>query len=106
MSMVDNDEDLLRDIVVLFIADCPVKISEIRSAIANCNSNSLMNAAHSLKGAVGNFAARSVFDCATRLEACGQKNDMETAAEDFALLQHEIDRLIVDLGRMVGASVQ
>src|SRR5437016_9179344 len=62
MSMVDNDESLLLDIVSLFLEDCPTKLNEIRKAIARKDSNVVMNEAHALKGAVGNFAARAAFE--------------------------------------------
>jgi len=63
---------------------------EIREAIASCDGKALHFAAHELKGAVGNFSAKSTFDAALRLEMMGRDGDMSEAEEAYAVLENEI----------------
>ena len=105
MSMVDNDEALLQDIVSLFLEDCPRKMDEIRMAIACKDGNIVVSGAHSLKGAVGNFAARVAFDVAGKIETHGRKGDFEAAARDLEILELEIEKLKAALGSLIGATV-
>jgi len=102
MSMVDHDEELLREIIALFMDNFPQKISEIKAAIADNNNEELMKAAHALKGAVGNFAARPAFEAAGRLEASGAKGDMSAVTKHFEALQTEIEKLKVALEGLLG----
>ena len=50
-------------------------------------------AAHTLKGSVGNFAAKSAFEAAQRLEIMGRDRDLDNVAEARMTLELELARL-------------
>jgi CheY-like chemotaxis protein len=93
LGQVGGDASLLREIVDLFIADCPRLLREIHEAIARQDAVRLKTAAHSLKGATVNFAAPAAFEAAQKLEALGRTGSLAGAAAAAAHLEQELDRL-------------
>jgi len=84
LSRVGGDQQLLREIAVLFIEDCPRAFAEIQESVAARDAAKLENAAHALKGSVSNFGARDAVAAAFRLEQMGRANQM-TEAEGMLL---------------------
>jgi CheY-like chemotaxis protein len=105
LARVDGDEELLKDLVVLFLDDCPKLLSEIRVALARCDSTALTRAAHRLKGTVGNFTASAAFEAARRLEMIGRQGDLTGAEKAFAALEEEIERLKLALAALAKEDV-
>ncbi len=61
----------------------------------------LERAAHTLKGAVGNFAAMRAFEAAQRLEHRGRAGDLAGVAGDLAQLEQELDAARPALAELV-----
>ncbi len=93
LSSVDGDMDLLREVVGLFLEEYPKTMDEIRAAIDGGDPRRLNLAAHSLKGSVGNFGARSTFDAALRLEMMGKDRELGGAEAVYSFLAEEMERL-------------
>ncbi len=93
LARFGKDRELLQEIVVLFLDEAPRLLSEIRASITRRDAKALERAAHTLKGAVGNFGARSAFEAALRLEVMGRDGDFAKAAEACVELEKEIARL-------------
>jgi len=53
--------------------------------------------AHTLKGSVGNFGARSAVQAAQRLEAMARDRDLNEAPQAVILLESEINRVTTEL---------
>jgi HPt (histidine-containing phosphotransfer) domain-containing protein len=87
----------LRKLAGTFLADAPEKMSLIRRALARRDPEAIASAAHSLKGAVGNFGAAAVVDKARALEAAGRSGDLGAAREASAALEAELARFSQDL---------
>jgi len=79
LARLGGDETLMRDVVRLFIDDCPSHLARIRSAIDTRNSDRLRAEAHALKGAAANMSAIAMVDAATVLERMGMEGRFETA---------------------------
>ena len=90
---VENDTALLAELVLLFLEDCPRLMAAICEAIAREDAKALERAAHALKGTVSNFAAPRAIAAALRLERMGGEGDLGHAAEGYATLEREIERL-------------
>ncbi len=93
MARVDNDTDLLKEIVDLFIEDCPRLMSRLQNAIACGDANEVERAAHSLKGSVGSFAARPAYNTALKLEQIGKSGELSEAPDVYAALERQIAEL-------------
>ena len=65
---VDGDADLLREIIELFLADCPERLLELHEALALQDGPALARAAHRFKGALGNISANSALTAVQRVE--------------------------------------
>src|ERR1700676_33856 len=72
LSRVGGDLELLREIAILFLDECPRALLEIQRALAAEDAVKLENAAHSLKGSVANFGASAAVAAALRLEQMGR----------------------------------
>jgi two-component system sensor histidine kinase/response regulator len=92
LDRVGGDTDLLRELARIFREDCPKLLAEIRRAVATENAPALMQAAHTLKGAVANFGADAAREAAFRLEIMGRAGDLKPAREAVGDLESEIQR--------------
>src|SRR5258706_7530444 len=86
LSRVGGDKQLLREIAVLFIEECPRAFTEIQEAVAAGDAARLEKAAHALKRSVSNFGARDAGAAAFRLEQIGRARQMTEAEAMLAQL--------------------
>jgi PAS domain S-box-containing protein len=93
LARVDGDFQLLLELAHLFLGDCQTMLATIRQSLANQDSQALERAAHTLKSAVGNFAAAQAFEAAWTLEMLARRNDLAQAEAACAALEAEIARL-------------
>ena len=61
----------MRDVVRLFLEDCPVRLAAIRAAITAGDMEALRTAAHALRGAAGTLSASGLVEAASVLERIG-----------------------------------
>ena len=93
LERVGGDRELLSEIAGLFEGEYPQLLGALREAIARQDTPALERAAHTLKGAVGNFAASAAFAAAQELESIGRQGNTERASELLASLETEVGRL-------------
>jgi two-component system sensor histidine kinase/response regulator len=93
LDRLGGDTELLREVVEVFLSDCPARLSNVRDAIARRDSTALARAAHSLKGSVANFAADPAVAAAQRLELMGRTGDWAEVDQVLADLETEIENL-------------
>jgi CheY-like chemotaxis protein/HPt (histidine-containing phosphotransfer) domain-containing protein len=93
LAAVMGDRQLLAELAGVFLAECPHWMREIQAAVARGDPPRLQLAAHSLKGAVANFAACDAYEAALRLEKMGRSGDLSGASEAVAALAREMERL-------------
>ena len=93
LSRVDGDWDLLREVIQLFFEDTPRLLDGMRVAIARGDAKALEHSAHTLKGSIGNFGARTVFETAFALEQMGRHGDFAKADETFVSLEQQLAQL-------------
>ena len=79
LERIGGDEDLLKEIAGLFLAEYPVLIEGIRVALERGDAEALERSAHNLKGSVANFEARPAVEAALRLEAMGRNRNLDRA---------------------------
>jgi len=101
LAGVDGDRRLLRELIHLFLADCPQGLAKIKDAIRCGDAGALGRAAHTLKGSVGNFARKSAFAAAQRLEIMGRDGNLDKAGGVFRTLESELARLTEELRKLI-----
>lgn len=100
LTRVDGDRALLKELVDLFLEECPKRIGEIRAALAHHDSSGLASAAHGLKGTLSYFAAGAAADAARRLELMGREGDLTHAETACASLEEALGHLTGALGAL------
>ncbi|MFA6169067.1 MAG: Hpt domain-containing protein [Gemmatimonadaceae bacterium] len=88
-----GDSALAAALAALFLSECPRQMDAVRQAIAAGDAKALEQAAHLLRGSVGNFVATEATAAAARLEAFGRTGDLSLAAGAFRTLEAAIERL-------------
>jgi PAS domain S-box-containing protein len=93
LARLDGDEELLREIVEMFLAGYPQMLADVRDAIKRGDGARLEHVAHSLKGAIGNFGVLSATDAALQLEVKGRMKDLAEADKAYAILEEAVRQL-------------
>src|SRR5262249_25905582 len=89
-----GDYKLLQTLIKTFRSDCPKMMAKIRSALSARDSRLLAEAAHGLKGSVGNFGPTRAFETAKEMEKTGRQGKLDGAWERYATLEDDIARLL------------
>ena len=100
LAGVDGDRDLLRQMVRVFLTDYPQRAAEIKKAVRRGDAVAVERAAHTLKGALGNFAANSAIAAAQELETMAKRGDLDAAGDACATLDSELALLAEELRRL------
>jgi two-component system, sensor histidine kinase and response regulator len=103
LAGVDGNRRLLCELVSVFLEDSPKQIAQIQEAIRRGDSKELARAAHTLKGSIGNFAAKRAFAAAQRLEATSRSGDLRTVDDEFAALEVELTVLDTELRKFLAS---
>ncbi|HVW36380.1 MAG TPA: response regulator, partial [Pirellulales bacterium] len=93
LDRLQGDRKLLEEIVDVFRDECPRLLAQARQAIAENDAAQLRLAAHTLKGALVNFAATDAVDAARRLELIGKQGSLADAPQALADLERQLERL-------------
>jgi len=97
MDRMGGDGSLLKEIIGIFLAECPTYLDEINSAFTRWDPEALEKAAHRLKGAVANFAAAGAFEAAAELERIARSRDRDHATAAVENVRTEIERVCLRL---------
>ena len=101
LARVEGDRALLSELVELFRDEAPHLLAELRRCVEAGDSRGVQDAAHALKGCVGNFGAPAATDAALALEHLGRDDDLREAGPRLIELEQEVERLRSSLVQMV-----
>jgi CheY-like chemotaxis protein len=93
VSHVDGDPQLLRDLVDLFLEECPRLVDEIRFALDRKDAKGVQRGAHSLRGSTSNLGAQMASEAALKLERLAQAGDLRHAESVLQELECQLERL-------------
>jgi HPt (histidine-containing phosphotransfer) domain-containing protein len=72
---------------MIFLEDCPTRLSAIQAGVEGRDGAALLEAAHALRGSVANFGATRAVEAALKLELMGKAGDLTGAPAALADLQ-------------------
>jgi PAS domain S-box-containing protein len=98
------DEAILAEVIALFLQECPRMLADVREAVERGDAARIRSAAHTFKGAAGNFVAAPVVEAATHLEMMGEAADLDGAKGALARLERATERLTAALRRLARPS--
>jgi CheY-like chemotaxis protein len=93
LARMGGDVELLKEMIVLFLKDLPVMLTNLRAAVTVGDAKTIEHLSHKLKGSVGNFAARPAIAAAQELEVLGRDSCLSKAEPAYVDLEKEINRL-------------
>jgi two-component system sensor histidine kinase/response regulator len=99
LERVGGDVELLRELIEVFLQDCPRMMEEASEAMQAGDVAKLKRAAHSLKGSVGILGARAAFEAALRLETLTRQGDLSQAEAAWRELCQTVEQLCSFLTR-------
>ena len=100
LARVEGDWGLLAELVDIFRAEYPRLLANLRRSVETGDARGVQEAAHAIKGTVGNFGAQAASDAALALEVMGEEGALTGAGAAVARLEREVEHLERDLVRM------
>jgi two-component system, sensor histidine kinase and response regulator len=97
LERLDGDRNLFDELIEVFRGECPGIMEEIRRALVLQDKKRVERGAHTLKGSSSNVGAVAASEVAAEIENLANRGNLSLAAEQFAILQTEIERLWVEL---------
>lgn len=93
LENADGSEELLVELVDVFLETYPEMMRQIRAAIDARDAPALRRTAHSLKGSTRIFAAEPATEAALQLENMGASGETAGAEAVWTTLGLEVERL-------------
>jgi PAS domain S-box-containing protein len=90
LARFDGNRKLLQSLAKTFLEDYPKTMARIQKALKLRDPAALADAAHALKGSVGNFGPSGAFETARGLEMAGRKGTLEGSWEAYATLEDQM----------------
>ncbi|TWU23779.1 response regulator [Bythopirellula polymerisocia] len=97
LANVGGSDAFLREMVELFLAECPKQLTEIEQARASGEQVALTRAAHTFKGSVSIFAADNASEAAKRIEEMSRAGDLTDYDQAWNELQQRAGELVAGL---------
>jgi PAS domain S-box-containing protein len=95
-----GDEELLHEVVEIFLEEGPKQMTTLRHAIADGDAECIEKTAHSLRGELGYLGISQVSQKARELEEMGRKHDLQHTAEVFAAFETGIAGVLLSMRGM------
>ena len=99
LARTGGDEELLRKLIGLFVAQSGKLLPRIREAGERGDGPALERHAHKLKGSLGGFGAARATDAAHRLELMGRSGEMGPVPAAIGELESEVARIRDSMAR-------
>ena len=99
LERLGGDEELARQLVELFVAECPRMMAVVRESVESGNADQVRRAAHAFKGSVGNFTDEAPMTTAFELEKIGREGTLDQALPLLARLEAEVEEFVATLRR-------
>lgn len=94
LKALEGDRELLLRMIQVFLKENGALLERTRQAVLNRDAIEVERAAHTLRGALANFAAATAGRTARRLEESGAQGDWQTAASAHAELEKEMEDVL------------
>ena len=75
LKRVMNDQELLREIIQMFLDDMPAQISKLKECVTGEDAQNVAQMAHKIKGAAGNLGGESLQALASAIEKASKAGD-------------------------------
>ncbi|MEJ2170897.1 MAG: response regulator [Desulfobacterales bacterium] len=101
MRSFENDQDLFKELVEIFLNDSPQLLSNLRDSLNSNDADTFKRTAHSLKGMLRNFQAESAAETAFELEQIGERGKLDGAGQIVDSLAGQLEEVSRKLKQLV-----
>jgi signal transduction histidine kinase/CheY-like chemotaxis protein len=106
LAGVAGDRQLLRELIELFQIEGPALLSGLRGSVAKGNPLLARDFAHTLKGAISNFAAPAAATLAERVEFLARAGDLSAVHDELDGLDTALKQVLQALDRVCPSPVE
>ncbi|MBN2527724.1 MAG: Hpt domain-containing protein [Deltaproteobacteria bacterium] len=99
MSRLCDDEDLVSEVVEVYLEDTPHQIESLRDAHQNGDQDRIVRQGHTIKGASSNISAMRMQQTAYEIEEAGKSGDLGKVSELLGTLEEHFHELQEYLSR-------
>jgi two-component system sensor histidine kinase/response regulator len=99
-----DDDELIAEIIGLFLEDYPIQLAAIELAIEERDPDRIRSGAHTLKGSASALSASGVVAAARALEVLDNPVDVSAIDANLVTLVAEVERLAVALREFQGGT--
>ena len=96
-----GDLDLLCEVGIIFLKECPSALEGLRAAVAVKNPRDIERRAHSLKGSVSTFGAGEAVLAVFELEQQGRNHNLTEVDSNLRRFECALTRLCAELQTLV-----
>lgn len=93
LSRLGGDEELLKEILALFLEDAPRQIETLKEALERGDSAMVRHQAHTLKGSSGSVGAIAIEKVAMEMQEAGKTGNLNMAASLLKRVEKEFEDL-------------
>lgn len=87
MDRLGNDEELVSEVISVFLEDTPLQIAYLKSAEVNRDLKNIIRQGHVIKGASGNVSALRIRQVAVEIEKAGKNGELDIVSSLVAELE-------------------
>jgi HPt (histidine-containing phosphotransfer) domain-containing protein len=96
-----GSEELLRRIAEMFLAEVPVQVETLRTAVAAGDVETIAAVNHSLVNTAGTIEATTLTQHARAMEVQARKGELLRPADQLAAIEHELVRIETSLRELL-----
>lgn len=97
LERTENDEELAREIIEIFLVDTPVQIANLRKNLEDEKIADLSREAHSIKGSAASIGAPAIREVAFQIESAFKRGGLGDIPPLLNRLDREFERLVQHL---------
>jgi two-component system sensor histidine kinase/response regulator len=101
LERLGGDEELLHEVLGIFLEEVPRHMASLRRAIAEKDAGAIEGLAHTLKGELGYLGIAGVLQRAREMEEFGQQSHFRLAAELYEAFEPEVAEILVSVRRLI-----
>lgn len=99
----EGDSEFLRELIAIYLSDTPKQMTKLEEAITRQDGDSVVRAAHTIKGSSGNFGAVGFARLAHEMEAHGKSNNLAAAAAALPEFKNSYAAVVAALKQLAGS---
>jgi HPt (histidine-containing phosphotransfer) domain-containing protein len=103
MERLDDDQELLRELLVMFRVEVRINLEKTRSAIGTGDDEGLSRTAHTMRGMLRNLSMGAAAETAAALELASRDNQQRDSKELLEKLVKELEGILPEVEAQLAA---